>query len=768
MRLVLGIMIVVACATSAFAEKRVALVFGADRYEIIRPLANAVRDARLMETALQNLGFQVTTETNRDLKRMRRALADFAEDADGADVALVYFAGHGVEIAGENRLLPTDADSSSLEALKETSLPLEEVRSIVAEASKIPLIVLDACRDDPFATQSDPNGRGVKALQLPQSIKPGLGRMGKAANMLFAFSAQPGETAADGDGENSPFTKSLARHINQKGREFRTVLIMVRWEVHAFTRSRQTPHLEDSLPDFFFAAGQAVPFTDYQKRLLSIDKINPKLRSAIAQFAIDTGIDLLPMFEEAVRNNVAQLDEEKRTDILQELATNIAALDKQLLSLQSASNPRVAELRREAQEQLFLGSIDEAERKLAEAVRVTATRLKQSANTLVTDHLEQAANYKLSGVAAEAKLDYQTAIRFYAKSANHIEDAQEIANMHGRALTEEQLHFYNDVLSSLGETQSTVGYYEAAEASYLKAHSAVLNALEGRSDDSELLRQLALFKLKIGDVRYFSKEENKYWNAQKIYLESYKIRKRLHQSAPQHLRYRWDLAIILERLGSVKFKLKQFNEAETLHGESLALIEKVSNDKPEDLQYRRDVAVAYNKMGVIFESQKKYELSVQAHNSALEINTQIYGKYDSKNRVFDVDQKSKNGLLKAGSEVDFAEKLVRGIGYSNYYIADIYTKNGNRSKAYYFYNKSLGYREILNEMNPHHDTWRWELYSSYMRASDHACQPNVRRLLLAEVQSFLENIDYDVSREIDRVNDMRNRVTEAVCFNRPH
>ncbi len=162
MRRVLFAALMASVAWPALADKRVALVFGQDKYDLIRPLENATNDAEAIEEALDKLGFEVSLETNRDLKRMRRALEDFREDAEGADVALVYFAGHGVEIAGENRLLPTDADAASVEALKQTSLPLEEVRQMVGEVGKVGLVMLDACRNDPFG------GEGGEAGAAPR------------------------------------------------------------------------------------------------------------------------------------------------------------------------------------------------------------------------------------------------------------------------------------------------------------------------------------------------------------------------------------------------------------------------------------------------------------------------------------------------------------------------------------------------------------------------------------------------------------------------
>ena len=132
MRFLFALLLMLATTATAVAERRVALVLADDDYRLVRKLSNPVNDGEAMEAALKKLGFEVVLETNRDLRRMRRALDDFREDAKGADVALVYFSGHGVEISGDNRLLPVDADASSLDQLEKTSLPLEEVRDAVA------------------------------------------------------------------------------------------------------------------------------------------------------------------------------------------------------------------------------------------------------------------------------------------------------------------------------------------------------------------------------------------------------------------------------------------------------------------------------------------------------------------------------------------------------------------------------------------------------------------------------------------------------------
>jgi hypothetical protein len=176
LRLLFALLLMIATTATAAAERRVALVMAEDDYRLVRPLANPVHDGEAMEAALKKLGFEVVLETNRDLRRMRRALDDFREDAKGADVALVYFSGHGVEISGDNRLLPVDADASSLDQLDKTSLPLEEVRDAVAATAKVGLIVLDACRSDPFSgARRDVTGKGCRRQGQagPRPRRPG-------------------------------------------------------------------------------------------------------------------------------------------------------------------------------------------------------------------------------------------------------------------------------------------------------------------------------------------------------------------------------------------------------------------------------------------------------------------------------------------------------------------------------------------------------------------------------------------------------------------
>ncbi|MGE3873834.1 MAG: caspase domain-containing protein, partial [Parvibaculaceae bacterium] len=285
-RIVLAAVFVLVMTVAASAERRVALVFGNDKYQTIRPLANAVNDAQAIDRTLSALGFEVFLESNRDLKRMRRALDDFRADAAGADVALVFFAGHGVEISGDNRLLPTDSDASSLAALRDSTLSLEEVREAVTAVGRIGLVMLDACRSDPFGTDGT-GGRAATILteEVVEKARPGLGRMGRAENVLFAFSAAPGETASDGQGSNSPFTAALARHLGADGLDIRSVLTLVQQDVYDQSRGRQLPYVESGLPKFFFAATTTEKLPERERLLLAMAEVTDELRQEVERVA---------------------------------------------------------------------------------------------------------------------------------------------------------------------------------------------------------------------------------------------------------------------------------------------------------------------------------------------------------------------------------------------------------------------------------------------------------------------------------------------------
>src|SRR5262245_15117139 len=210
-------------AGAAHAEKRVAFVVGNGTYKNVAPLPNPSVDAKAMASALRNVGFEVVEGSNLTRDKMTEKLLDFGKKAQDADVALFYYAGHGIAVSGTNYLLPIDADLKSemdvkLGAAINVDLTIEQT---MADA-KVKLVFLDACRDNPFAEK-------IRSARATRSVvQSGLAEMKPVAGTLIAFATGPNQTALDGEaGTNSPFTRALLANIAQPGVEIQQAMTKV-------------------------------------------------------------------------------------------------------------------------------------------------------------------------------------------------------------------------------------------------------------------------------------------------------------------------------------------------------------------------------------------------------------------------------------------------------------------------------------------------------------------------------------------------------------
>jgi hypothetical protein len=226
----------------AFADKRVALVIGNSSYMHAPALDNPVNDATAVSVMLERAGFQVVeTRSNLDLAGMRRVIRDFSDMTRDADVAVVFYAGHGLEVDGINYLIPTDARLERDIDVEDEAMPLDRVLRVLEPARSLRLVILDACRDNPFV-------RTMKRTLASRSVGRGLAGVEPAgSNTLIAFAAKGGSTASDGDGAHSPFTSALLKYLTAPGLDLRFAFGKVRDEVFASTGRRQEPHLYGSL-----------------------------------------------------------------------------------------------------------------------------------------------------------------------------------------------------------------------------------------------------------------------------------------------------------------------------------------------------------------------------------------------------------------------------------------------------------------------------------------------------------------------------------------
>ena len=248
-----------AAHAQAQAEKRVALVIGNGAYATA-PLKNPVNDARDIAAALRSVGFDVIHRENIDRTEMRRAVRDFSRQIRQGGVGLFYFAGHGVQVNGRNYLIPVGSNIEEEFEVADEGLDASSVlRAMEAADNRLNIVILDACRNNPFARSF-------------RSADRGLARMAAPTGSLVAYATAPGQVAADGDGRNGVFTKHLLDAMQDSGRTLEQVFKQVRIMVERETSGRQIPWEESSLTgDFYFTPGAGAVATPNLAPALSAD-----------------------------------------------------------------------------------------------------------------------------------------------------------------------------------------------------------------------------------------------------------------------------------------------------------------------------------------------------------------------------------------------------------------------------------------------------------------------------------------------------------------
>jgi hypothetical protein len=238
---------------AAFAENRVALVIGQSAYRAVVPLPNPANDAKAMAQLLGEAGFEVVTAADLSQTDLRRTVGEFAARiaAKGPDTtALVFYAGHGIQVDGENYLVPVDVDPK-----RETDIALQAVRlndllnTLTSVPSKMRILLLDACRNNPFPDINKSAGHGLAIVDA---------KVG-APGIFLSYSTSPGAEAEDGGGANSPYTAALLTAARQPGLPIEEAFKRVRVSVNKATEGRQTPWESSSLTDEFrfFGSGDA-------------------------------------------------------------------------------------------------------------------------------------------------------------------------------------------------------------------------------------------------------------------------------------------------------------------------------------------------------------------------------------------------------------------------------------------------------------------------------------------------------------------------------
>lgn len=315
------LMNVFVCA-HAVADGRVALVIGNSKYENVARLDNPASDAELVASQFKRNGFNVTLKQDLGIVELRRAIRAFSDVAQTADISVVYYAGHGIEIDGANYLIPTDAKLLNDLDVEDETMSLDRIIRSLDGAKKLKLVILDACRDNPFAKK-------MKRTLAARSIGRGLSPFEPAtSNMLVAFAAKAGSVASDGDGEkNSPFAASLVKYLFEPGLDLRIAFGRVRDDVLKRTNQRQEPFVYGSLGGETVAL---VPSASEPQDIQAVARADYALAANIGtieawdSFLAQHGSGLYANLARAQKNKVSSAAKEQNSDI--PAAPSIAAV----------------------------------------------------------------------------------------------------------------------------------------------------------------------------------------------------------------------------------------------------------------------------------------------------------------------------------------------------------------------------------------------------------------------------------------------------------
>jgi uncharacterized caspase-like protein len=473
------------CATAGAQEpslRGIALVIGEAEYAGLAPLQNPENDARALDQLLDTLGFDVRRVLNADAEELNDEIAEFAEDAAEADVAFIYYSGHGIEAGGENYLVPIDADVSSPQAAGEKLVPLTQLLDRLKATVPVTILLLDACR-----TNSFPPGQMVQlpGSTVPVAVSPeGLGETrgellvansapSRSLGVVIGFAAEPGRPALDGEpGGNSPYAAALLKHLGATGYGFADVMTLVSEEVYLRTAARQLPWTNSSLRRFlsFGAASETADPDESAIRegrralLLTIAAAPPATRTFVEQTAFEEGVPLDALYGMLKALGV----DTSGPDLEAQLGQGAERL-KAFMAERPAdakSDPELIRLSELADRAQAEGAIDVAlkfrERASARADELDASMDVEEAR-LRENRLELAATYAEHASTAELNFDYLTA-------AGRYEDAFEQVRSWDRDIAVQYKQWQADALSN-------GGYYSADSDALRRAVAAYEEAL---------------------------------------------------------------------------------------------------------------------------------------------------------------------------------------------------------------------------------------------------------------------------------------------------
>ena len=478
----------VLAALPASAQKSlygIALVIGQSEYEHLSPLPNPANDAREIVKLLTDLGFDARSVTDRDAARLRRDLERFAEDAADADVALLYYSGHGIEAGGENWLLPVDVDESSLDSASETMVALSPLIEQLKASVPVTIVLLDACRTNPFPdgalVRATPDAEPAPMGDSGLTVVRGAARLTDApapANdnlgVVIGFAAEPGLPALDGaPGSTSPYATALLRHLAaMQGAEFGQVMRMVTEEVYLSTRTQQRPWVNESLRRELYFGVQPAALTgddalitgERRQLLLTIAELPDINRVQVEQVAARDGVPL-----DALYGILRALDETSEPKDATEMERMLAAQADRLRKMLSeraalrTDDPEILALSEAADRAIAEGAIQTARVFMDRAVaRVEETRddVDDLEDLLRGKRVADAAIYARRADAAALAFAFRDAAADYATAYDLIEKWDEKLAWNYKNLEAEALRGHGEATGDRAALEDALDAYD--------------------------------------------------------------------------------------------------------------------------------------------------------------------------------------------------------------------------------------------------------------------------------------------------------------------
>lgn len=541
----------------AQSSNGIALIIGQSDYEHLPRLENTRSDARKIEALISSLGFRTELSLDRPSNRLRGDLEAFVDDAAGTDVALIYYGGHGIEVGGENYLMPIDVDASALTQPSQQAFAISSILDKLRSRTRLTVILLDACRSNPFPRGTfgrDSQSRlvpiqasGLAAVRGASVISERSGA-DDSIGEIIAFAAAPGNVALDGPaGGNSPYALALLKHLPAEGLEFGQVMTLVSQEVYLLTGGRQQPWMNTSLNQFLYfgakvegnSSDDAQVLSERRALLLRLASTPDSVRRTVETIASANQVPLAAVY--GMLDLLGVQSTYEPTQLTKQLDAGSRKL-KELLAekdLLRSSDPEIARLLRLSENAILDGALKSATA-FQERAKARVAKLNESMDQAEIDlrarRIEFGEVYTRSALTNELSFEYLTAAGDWYNAWNQVEkwdklrasaykEAMVLAlTKHGEYRGDNQallrsivlfadlikntprsskpldwarLHYHlGDTLETLGIRESSISRLESAESAYQMALSALP---EGSMDAASAITGLSFVRMMIAE-----------------------------------------------------------------------------------------------------------------------------------------------------------------------------------------------------------------------------------------------------------------------------